>query len=109
MVTLDQVLRSVKATFGKCANLLLDCCYAGNWALDIKRYGNRNRGWTIGVNAACYPHMVAYDTPKGGMFTCLLAQKQLGEEVSGSCHWCFSMMNENGFSIKYMEASRKLK
>ena len=69
VITLDEVLRAVKCTFGrKRVSLYLDASYSGNWALDFRRYCNgvRSRWRKCAVYAACYPAKRAYDTECGG-------------------------------------------
>merc|ERR1712228_746511 len=38
-------------------NLIIDCCYSGDWALELRQY----KAWLATINAASYPGKVAYD------------------------------------------------
>ena len=86
VISLKQVLNAINSTgLGK-KDIIINCdaSYSGQWVLDLHEYKNTRR--EILIRAASFPGNVAYDTPKGGMFTAYLSESD--EEISNELYWC---------------------
>ena len=106
VITLRKVLNNIKLKWGRTGiNLCLDCCYSGNWILDLNQYQNEYPKWNIMIEAASFPGNAAYDSLNGGIFTSYIS-KGNEEEIKGSMYWSHGSLTRQKISIKYFQAEK---
>ena len=107
VINLKQVLNAIFTSWGKIGiTLYLDCCYSGNWAMELQKY--QNKEWSVEINAATFPGNVAYDLPNGGMFTSKISSLN-NESVSKRLYWCNGSVQYDEYSLDFYRADRKIK
>ena len=115
VVSLKNVLDAIKATnYGKSGiGIFSDCCYAGNWNLELKKY--RGEGWYIGLHSGSYPETVAFDSKNGGEFTRFMSlyyDENKPLDAPGmdkmKIHWCRTDLADDEYSVKYRQGRRKV-
>eukprot|EP01084_Bolivina_argentea_P148119 259027_1 len=94
VVTLREVITTVRALSDVRLLIVCDCCYSGNWCENLAEYkGKYNE---IVIKAATWPGKLAVDTKNGGKYTL----KWLGIE-SEEIECCEAELNEKGeYSMK---------
>ena len=66
VVTLDDIIKNTKSV-NKSIYIYADCCYSGQWAVELHKYQGKCRN--VYIETASRPGEVAWDTKDGGMFT----------------------------------------
>ena len=79
-------------------DIISDCCYSGNWAIELAKYQKQLQGIDAYVLAASWPESVAYDSPNGGLYT-LFKTKKLGDAQRDKLYHCWAANIDGKYQI----------
>ena len=89
VVSLEEVIETVSSVNTKLRiDIQADCCYSGDWVVELKEIENKYPEQYIYVYAACLPGTVAWDTPNGGMFTLVNTGKNAKKDFKELSRCC---------------------
>lgn len=101
VVTLKQIIDIVRSITCKTLWIYADCCYSGNWAVELAQYKTNN----VVIFAASRPGKVAYDSKEGGLCTLKWVEKYKSSHPKlKKLHSCWAELDgHKKYSMNYSD------